>query len=82
MTSLPGMVIVALKCAPCNERLPTIRGIPRFLLSPLRNVLLKNDRRATNNDPQIKTAFSFGYDESSDEAVRKLSFSSLRKRSA
>ena len=49
------------ECATCNERFPTIRGIPRLLLSPLRDALLTNDRTA-RNDPQIRTAFSFGYE--------------------
>src|SRR6266705_4349636 len=50
------------KCATCSEQFPTIRGVPRLLLSPLRRALLANDATERNDNPQIRTAFSFGYE--------------------
>jgi SAM-dependent methyltransferase/uncharacterized protein YbaR (Trm112 family) len=49
-------------CGACNERFPTIRGVPRLLLSPLREALLTDRVKASRSDPQFRTALSFGYE--------------------
>src|SRR5438445_7897555 len=50
------------ECATCDQRFPIIRGVPRFLLPPLREALLSTDGKVRDHDPQIRTAFSFGYE--------------------
>lgn len=51
-----------LECVNCRERFPIIRNIPRLLLSPLREALLNEDPTSADDDPQVKTARSFGYE--------------------
>lgn len=50
------------ECTNCNQRFPIIRGIPRLLLSPLREALLGGEETSAQNDPQVRTARSFGYE--------------------
>jgi 2-polyprenyl-3-methyl-5-hydroxy-6-metoxy-1,4-benzoquinol methylase len=51
-----------LECNGCHERFPIINNIPRLLLSPLREELLNQTATSETDDPQIKTARSFGYE--------------------
>jgi SAM-dependent methyltransferase/uncharacterized protein YbaR (Trm112 family) len=54
----PGFV-----CSTCREDFPVIRGIPRLLLPPLRQALLSDSAvRSDLNDPQVRTALSFGFE--------------------
>ena len=49
-------------CVACDERFPIVREVPRLLLSPLRDALVARNTTARNDNPQIKTALSFGYE--------------------
>ncbi len=49
-------------CATCNEEFSVIRGIPRLLLSPLREALLGNGLGVSNHTPEVQTALSFGFE--------------------
>jgi SAM-dependent methyltransferase/uncharacterized protein YbaR (Trm112 family) len=51
-----------LECTACNEQFPIVREVPRMLLSPLREALLDQKETAANEDPQVKTALSFGFE--------------------
>jgi SAM-dependent methyltransferase/uncharacterized protein YbaR (Trm112 family) len=50
------------ECANCHERFPIVRSIPRLLLSPLREALLSEESTSATDDPQVRTARSFGYE--------------------
>jgi SAM-dependent methyltransferase/uncharacterized protein YbaR (Trm112 family) len=51
-----------LTCAQCGENFPVIDGIPRLLLSPLREGLLGNGSAMETDERQVKTALSFGFE--------------------
>jgi SAM-dependent methyltransferase/uncharacterized protein YbaR (Trm112 family) len=51
-----------LACTNCGERFPVINGVPRVLLSPLREALLGNKEITGDEEPQVKTALSFGFE--------------------
>jgi SAM-dependent methyltransferase/uncharacterized protein YbaR (Trm112 family) len=51
-----------LQCTNCNERFPVSGGIPRLLLSPLREALLGNDATSGMDRRQVQTALSFGFE--------------------
>lgn len=51
-----------LECGGCGERFPVIDEIPRLLLSPLREALLKGREVDDQHDKQTRTARSFGYE--------------------
>jgi SAM-dependent methyltransferase/uncharacterized protein YbaR (Trm112 family) len=51
-----------LECTACKEQFPVIRDVPRMLLSPLREALVDQQGAAANEDPQVKTALSFGFE--------------------
>ena len=51
-----------LECATCREQFPVVAGVPRLLLSPLREALLGNRALAGHEEPQVKTALSFGFE--------------------
>jgi SAM-dependent methyltransferase/uncharacterized protein YbaR (Trm112 family) len=51
-----------LECATCKEMFPVIDGIPRLLLSPLREALLGDNSAAASDDRQVMTALSFGFE--------------------
>lgn len=54
--------ILCFECATCKQDFPVIRGIPRLLLSPLREALIENGTSTGNQDPQVQTALSFGFE--------------------
>jgi SAM-dependent methyltransferase/uncharacterized protein YbaR (Trm112 family) len=49
-------------CATCNELFPVISGIPRMLLSPLREALLGEGQVTGTDAQQVETAQSFGFE--------------------
>jgi SAM-dependent methyltransferase len=49
-------------CSQCNEHFPVIDGIPRLLLSPLREALLGNSAAHGEDARQVQTALSFGFE--------------------
>src|SRR6266404_8262825 len=49
-------------CLQCGERFPSIREIPRILLSPIREALLNNGSPSDADAPKVKTARSFGFE--------------------
>jgi SAM-dependent methyltransferase/uncharacterized protein YbaR (Trm112 family) len=51
-----------LECRNCREQFPIINDVPRLLLSPLREALLGNETHGDDEDPQVKTARSFGFE--------------------
>jgi ubiquinone/menaquinone biosynthesis C-methylase UbiE/uncharacterized protein YbaR (Trm112 family) len=51
-----------LECVSCRERFPIVDGIPRLLLSPLREALLGNSSTSGTDERQVKTALSFGFE--------------------
>lgn len=51
-----------LVCTKCKEEFQVLRGIPRLLLSPLREALLGNNLDGSNDNPEVKTALSFGFE--------------------
>ena len=51
-----------LECEACSEQFPIVADVPRLLLSPLREALLGNRATAGNEDEQVKTALSFGFE--------------------
>lgn len=53
-----------LACTGCKEQFPVIRDIPRMLLSPLQDALVQEQLASPSetDDPQIRTARSFGYE--------------------
>lgn len=51
-----------LECEQCQERFAIVRGIPRLLLSPLREALLGNGSTTGTDERQVKTALSFGFE--------------------
>jgi len=53
---------LCLECATCKQDFPVIGGIPRLLLSPLREALLGNETAVGNDNQQVKTALSFGFE--------------------
>lgn len=50
------------ECTRCTRKFPIVNGVPRLLLSPLREGLLADDGNFPTDDPQIRTALSFGYE--------------------
>jgi 2-polyprenyl-3-methyl-5-hydroxy-6-metoxy-1,4-benzoquinol methylase/uncharacterized protein YbaR (Trm112 family) len=52
----------ALECSVCDERFPLTKGIPRLLLSPLREALLGQGDVSKDDARQVETALSFGYE--------------------
>lgn len=50
------------ECATCHQQFPIVRDIPRLLLSPLREALLSEESTSATDDPQVRTARSFGYE--------------------
>lgn len=50
------------ECVTCKQDFPVIGGIPRLLLSPLREALIGNQAATGNDDRQVKTALSFGFE--------------------
>lgn len=53
---------LSLECTTCKEQFPIVRDVPRLLLGPLRRALLDEGGPAANEDPQVKTALSFGFE--------------------
>ena len=53
---------LSLECTTCKERFPIVRDVPRLLLGALRAALLDEGGPAANEDPQVKTALSFGFE--------------------
>src|SRR5882672_4648482 len=53
---------ICLECSTCKEQFPIVRGVPRLLLSPLREALLGQQPIASDEEPQVKTALSFGFE--------------------
>jgi SAM-dependent methyltransferase/uncharacterized protein YbaR (Trm112 family) len=51
-----------LECTSCHEQFPIIRNVPRLLLSPLREALLGDKAIDGDQEPQVKTALSFGFE--------------------
>src|ERR1700752_1691412 len=51
----------SLECVECRELFPVLHGIPRMLLPEMR-ALLSEEAAEISDDPQIKTARSFGYE--------------------
>ncbi len=51
-----------LACVRCGHDYPILDGIPRMLLSPLKEALLNSGEVRGTNAKQVKTAFSFGYE--------------------
>src|SRR5712692_9169430 len=51
-----------LQCANCNEEFSVLGGIPRLLLSPLRQALLGNGAATGIDVRQVRTALSFGFE--------------------
>jgi len=51
-----------LHCLHCNQTFPVISGIPRLLLSPLREALLQNGSANGADHQQVQTALSFGFE--------------------
>ena len=49
-------------CSHCGEWFPVRNGIPRFLLSPMREALLHNGKTSSTNARQVETALSFGFE--------------------
>lgn len=49
-------------CANCSEQFPVTDGIPRMLLKPIREALHGEAALNEAEDPQIRTAQSFGYE--------------------
>jgi len=50
------------ECAACKQTFPVIRGVPRLLLSPLREALLGKGHASGIDERQVKTALSFGFE--------------------
>ena len=53
---------LGLECTTCGEKFPLVREVPRLLLSPLREALLDNKATSGNEERQVKTALSFGFE--------------------
>jgi 2-polyprenyl-3-methyl-5-hydroxy-6-metoxy-1,4-benzoquinol methylase len=53
---------LCLECATCTQQFPVIGGIPRLLLSPLREALIGTQAAVGNDNQQVKTALSFGFE--------------------
>jgi len=51
-----------LQCIQCQEKFPIINGVPRLLLSPLRESLLGQHKASGKDAQQVATARSFGYE--------------------
>lgn len=51
-----------LQCTGCGEQFPLVGGIPRLLLSPLREALLGNGAAKGTDARQVETALSFGFE--------------------
>jgi SAM-dependent methyltransferase/uncharacterized protein YbaR (Trm112 family) len=51
-----------LECETCGEQFPVVGELPRLLLSPFREALLGNHEIAGEEEPQVKTALSFGFE--------------------
>lgn len=49
-------------CRQCGESFPVIGGIPRMLLSPMREALLGNGSVSGTDQRQVETALSFGFE--------------------
>jgi SAM-dependent methyltransferase/uncharacterized protein YbaR (Trm112 family) len=50
------------ECPTCKEQFPIVREVPRLLLSPLREALLGHKAIASDEEAQVKTALSFGFE--------------------
>jgi len=50
------------ECLECKEKFPVRGGIPRLLLSPFREALLRNGKAAGADAKQLETALSFGFE--------------------
>lgn len=48
-------------CVACNEQFPTINGIPRMLVTPMREALAGGECDSLD-ERQVRTAHSFGYE--------------------
>lgn len=62
MSTVDGADTGELICEACEERFPIIAGIPRMLLSPLREALLGNEEIKGIDARQVETALSFGFE--------------------
>lgn len=51
-----------LECRKCVEQFPLVNGIPRLLLSPLREALMGGGKASGNDARQVATAESFGFE--------------------
>jgi len=51
-----------IKCASCAEEFPIINGIPRMLLSPIRDALRGKASNSNLDSKQLATANSFGFE--------------------
>jgi SAM-dependent methyltransferase/uncharacterized protein YbaR (Trm112 family) len=61
-TELSPEQTTTLSCLQCREEFPLIDGIPRLLLSPLREALLGNGVVTEKDARQVETALSFGFE--------------------
>ena len=50
------------ECTSCGQQFPVIGGIPRFLLSPLREALLGGGSNSDADERLVNTARSFGFE--------------------
>src|SRR5713101_6320603 len=50
------------ECTSCRQQFPVIGGIPRFLLSPLREALLGGGSNSDADERLVNTAQSFGFE--------------------
>lgn len=57
-----GSAEASLSCAACGEQFPILDGIPRLLLSPLREALLGGGKASGFDALQVETALSFGFE--------------------
>ena len=53
---------LSLECQSCKQQYPIIDDVPRLLLSPFREALLGNVLASADDEPQVKTARSFGFE--------------------
>jgi 2-polyprenyl-3-methyl-5-hydroxy-6-metoxy-1,4-benzoquinol methylase len=58
----PAEAEYSLECVECSELFPVLHGIPRMLSPEMRVALLSEEEAELSDDPQIKTARSFGYE--------------------
>jgi 2-polyprenyl-3-methyl-5-hydroxy-6-metoxy-1,4-benzoquinol methylase len=53
---------ISFECTQCNEAFPVLDDIPRMLLTPMREALSGAGSASENDNHQVRTAQSFGYE--------------------